>query len=197
MSYPVSSGSFQEQEPQWKTRRGFWGCNAFTNASTDFSLHPALTFAVAILLCFSLLCMSLLSSSSHIAVQSCIPLLSMRCRHVSELQASWSVFLCLSAWCRSFVLVFHIYSRWLWFICLLSGDLSGEVMVNIGHSCILHLQILFHLRGRELWACYRYSIFLTKRKGGVSGAIAFPMGYLSPQGSKCPTVHVLCVQDKP
>lgn len=133
-------------ELQWKTRPSFLGCNAFANASTDFNLHPALTSAVAVLLCFSLLCMSLFSSSSHIAVQSCIPLLSIRCRHVSELQASWSAFLCLSAWCRSFVLVFHICSRWLWFICLLSGDLSGEVMVNIGHSCILYLQILLHLR---------------------------------------------------
>lgn len=140
------------------------GCDAYTNASTGFSLHPALTFVLAVLLCFSLLCMSLLSSSSHIAVQSCIPLLSMTCRHVNELQASQSAFLCLSAWCRSFVLVFHIYSRWLWFICLLSGDLTGEVMVNIGHSFILYLQILFHPRGRGLWACYRHSIFLTKRK---------------------------------
>ena len=73
------------------------GCDAFTKASTGFSLHPALTFVLAVLLCFSLLCMSLLSSSSHIAVQSCIPLLSMTCRHVNELQASPSAFLCLSA----------------------------------------------------------------------------------------------------
>ena len=97
-SYSVFfSDSIQEQEPQWKCRPD---CNAFTNVSTDkpvdFSpmvLHQSLIFASAGLLCFSLLCMSLLSNSSRLADQSCTPLLLMRCRDVSELWASQSIFL--------------------------------------------------------------------------------------------------------
>lgn len=91
-----SSDSTQEQEPQWKCRPD---CDAFTNASTHKSidlsfmvLPPALIFASAVLPC-SLLCISLPSSSSHLADQSCTPLLLMRCRDASELRASQSIFL--------------------------------------------------------------------------------------------------------